>query len=149
MRELDILNDFLNGTLSGTVYLKQPKGLVDEQRPSYVCKLHKSIYGLKQAPRASFQWLISFLLKNGFTDSHTDSSLFICTQDADVRLVYVDDLIITGSNPSLLDSMVSKLSNAFKLRDLGSLIYFLGIEVHHQNGGLFVDSTEVSLLSSC
>lgn len=50
-------------------------------------------------------------------------------------LVYVDNIIITGSNPSVVQHFITSLSREFAIRDLGSLNYFLGVEViPHQQG---------------
>lgn len=132
LRQLDISNAFLNGNLTEIVYMEQPKGFIDERCPSHACELHESIYGLKQASRAWFQCLINFLLQHGLYDSHTNNSLFIFHHNGDMLyiLVYVDDLILTGSSQDLMHYMVSLLSSAFKLRDIENLSYFLGIEVH-------------------
>lgn len=66
VRQLDINNAFLQGTLTDDVYVKQPPGFVDPAYPSHVCKLKKALYGLKQAPRAWYMELKSHLLAAGF-----------------------------------------------------------------------------------
>jgi len=53
-------------------------------------------------------------------------------------LVYVDDIIFTGNNPSFIKSLVTKLKSEFCLKDLGSLDYFLGIEVRPQPNGALI-----------
>lgn len=62
LRQLDIKNAFLQGNLDEDVYIAQPSGFVDRERPHYVCKLRKALYGLKQAPRAWYMELRTFLI---------------------------------------------------------------------------------------
>ena len=131
LRQLDVQNAFLHGDLKETVYLRQPPGFVDPARPDHVCLLHKSLYGLKQAPRAWFQRLSKALCLLGFRGSTTDPSLFIYSSAGTFlyMLVYVDDIILTGNNPTAVDHVVNNLSSTFALQDMGPLSYFLGIEV--------------------
>ena len=44
-------------------------------------------------------------------------------------LIYVDDILITGSSCDELEDFIKLFSYAFALKDLGKLSYFLGIEV--------------------
>ena len=44
-------------------------------------------------------------------------------------LVYVDNLIITGSDPSLVDTIIRQLDSKFSTKDLGVLSFFCGVEV--------------------
>jgi len=120
--------------------MKQPPGFVYSALPSHVCRLHKSLYGLKQAPRAWYTRLNDFLLSIGFRASKVDTSLFIFSVGADIcyLLVYVDDILLTGSNSLLLQRLIQLLSSEFKLRDLGSVHYFLGIEVQFTSMGLML-----------
>ena len=74
----------------------------------YVSRLHKAIYGLKQAPWAWYQAHRTFLLNLNFVTSREDSSLFVYSRSNALIyfLVYVDDLIITSSYPSLVDNII-------------------------------------------
>jgi len=77
LRQLDVNNAFLHGTLHEEVFISQPPGYVHPQYPNHICKLKKSIYGLKQAPRAWYIELTTFLIQCGFQKSLADASLFI------------------------------------------------------------------------
>jgi len=147
IHQLDIHNAFLNGVLDEEVYMKQPPGFVDSALPSNVCRLHKSLYGLKQAPRAWHTRLNDFLLSIGFRASKVDTSLFIFSVGVDIcyLLVYVDDILLTGSNSFMLQRLIQLLSSEFKLHDLGSVHYFLGIEVQSTSMGLMLRQHKYTL----
>jgi histone deacetylase 1/2 len=136
IQQLDVNNAFLNGILDEEVYMTQPPGFEDHDS-TLVCKLNKALYGLKQAPRQWFERLQNALLHLGFHSSKCDPSLFIYTSQGNTvyLLVYVDDIIITSSNTTLLQSLIQKLNKEFSLKHLGSLDYFLGIEVNHLPSG--------------
>jgi histone deacetylase 1/2 len=86
LKQLDVNNAFLNGSLSEEVYMVQPQGF-DASDPTLVCKLNKALYGLKQAPRQWFDKLTTTLLQFGFKASKCDPSLFIFTKDR--QIVYL------------------------------------------------------------
>ena len=77
LRQLDVNNAFLQGSLSEDVFMAQPPGFLNSQYPSHVCKLNKAIYGLRQAPRAWYTELRNYLLSVDFVNSKSDASLFI------------------------------------------------------------------------
>lgn len=128
---MDVNNAFLQGRLSENVFIAQPPGFVNHDHPSYICKLLKAIYGLKQAPRAWYHELRQFLLASAFKNSHSDTSLFVLRSSHHVLylLLYVNDIIVTGSNDAFVLQLVECLAQRFSLKDLGSLSYFLGVEV--------------------
>ena len=140
INQLDINNAFFYGALNETVYMLQPPGFKDSNKPGHVCQLRKAIYGLKQAPRAWYSALKNAILHFGFKNSHADSSLFIFQHESIVCyfLVYMDDLVITGNNSDFVNSIVKQLGCKFSLKDMGSLHYFLGMEVIPIPRGLFL-----------
>ena len=143
LRQLDVNNAFLQGKLEDDVLMTQPSGFQDHSNPTAVCKLHKAIYGLKQAPRAWYNELKTFLLQSGFTNSLADASLFVYNHSNVLlyMLVYVDDLIITGSNTDHLNRFIQSLATRFSLKDFGALSYFLGMEVQRNSRGLYLTQT--------
>lgn len=106
----------------------QPPGFEAPQAPQLVCKLHKALYGLKQALRAWFEKLHGALMALGFTSARSDQALFVRISSKSViyLLVYVDDILITGNNPSDVNSLIQDLNREFALKDLGNLNFFLG-----------------------
>ncbi|KAJ4769263.1 hypothetical protein LUZ62_053520 [Rhynchospora pubera] len=141
--QLDVNNAFLHGTLDETVFMTQPPGFSDHNFPHYVCKLNKAIYGLKQAPRAWFSKLKNFLLSHQFNCSQANNSLFILHKGNTLiyLLVYVDDILITGNDPSAVHALMQSLDHKFSLKNLGNLNHFLGIQVTYQSSEMHLSQT--------
>jgi hypothetical protein len=140
MKQIDIENALLHGLLSEYVHMEQPPGFTHPSYPHHVCKLQKALYGLKQAPRAWFARLSGKLLQLGFLGSKADSSLFIYRTAVVTMylLIYVDDIIIASSVPVAIDDLLQLLSIDFAVKDLGTLHYFLGVEVLPMKDGLLL-----------
>lgn len=144
IKQLDVSNAFLHGIIDEDVYMRQPLGYKDPAHPSFVCKLSKALYGLRQAPRAWFSIFLGFLLQQGFTQSKSDSTLFVKKTASEITLVlmYVDNILITGSSSSFITNLISVLSSKFVMKDLGSLSYFLGIEVLYHGSSIILSQTK-------
>lgn len=121
-------NTFLQDTLTDEFYVTQPPGFVDPDPLHHVCKLNKDLYGLKHAPRDWYEELKSYLIKAGFSNSISDTSLFTYIRGKDICyvLVYVDDIVVTRSTDTLVTRVISELARSFSIKDLGHLSYFLG-----------------------
>jgi hypothetical protein len=144
---LDVQNAFLHGILSEEVYMRQPSGFIDPNYPNHVCKLHKSLYGLKQAPRQWFTRFSDYLEELGFCESKADYSLFTF-QKGDlliILLIYVDDILITGTSSSYIFSLIQNLGRLFSMKDLGPLHYFLGLEAVYSTTGLHLTQTKYTM----
>ncbi|RVX22042.1 Retrovirus-related Pol polyprotein from transposon RE2 [Vitis vinifera] len=146
LHQMDVHNAFLHGDLEEEVYMKLPPGF-ERSDPNLVCRLRKSLYGLKQAPRCWFSKLVTALKGYGFLQSYSDYSLFTYTTgNVQINvLVYVDDLIISGNDSAALKTFKAYLSDCFKMKDLGVLKYFLGIEVARSSAGLFLCQRKYTL----
>ncbi|CAL1361803.1 unnamed protein product [Linum trigynum] len=121
--------------------MQLPSGFpVDEGSEGMVCKLKKSLYGLKQASRQWFAKLTGSLLKNRFSQSSSDYSMFVKRVQGRIVivLVYVDDIILAGPRLGDLEAVKLFLKRDFKIKDLGSLKYFLGLEVTRNSSGISV-----------
>ena len=142
--QLDVNNAFLQGPLDEEVYMLQPPGMIDKDKPNHVWKLKKVVYGLKQAPRAWYQALKDFLIIIGFKNSLADASLFILQTGSSFIyiLIYVDDIVITGSHAQELQKVTTKLAAKFSLKELGELSYFLGMEATRTEKGLHLTQTK-------
>jgi len=122
------------------VYCSQPTGFEHPERPNAVCLLSCSLYGLRQAPRQWFLRFIAYVTSLGFVQSCANSSLFVLRHGADTAylLLYVDDIILSASSSRLLQHIIAKLKLEFAIKDLGSLRFFLGIDVQRDDGGFFL-----------
>ena len=72
--------------------------------------------------------------------SHYDYASFLRHTDKCIilLLLYVDDMIITSDDLSGIKELKDILSLQFKMKDLGHLSYFLGLEITHSINGLYI-----------
>jgi len=106
----------------------------------------------KHRGNGSLSWLLPYSTMV-FFQSPLDHSLFIYRKGGVILalLIYVNDLILTGNNPVCCHIFKSNLQQCFKLKDLGALKYFLGIEAARSSQGLFLSQRKYALdiLSEC
>ena len=77
IHHMDVKTAFLNGSLDCEIYMSQPEGFVDPDRPNHVCKLKKSIYGLKQSARCLNTTLDEYLKSVGYHKSNADGCIYV------------------------------------------------------------------------
>ncbi|GJU83428.1 retrovirus-related pol polyprotein from transposon TNT 1-94 [Tanacetum coccineum] len=147
--QMDVKIVFLNGNLREEVYVSQPDGFVDLDKPNYVYKLKKALYGLKQAPRAWYDMLSSFLISNDFSKGSVDPTLFIRREGKELLLVqiYVDDIIFAASTPELCDLFAKIKCSKFKMSMMGKISFFLGLQISQSPRGIFINQSKYALES--
>ena len=102
---------------------------------SRVCKLKKSLYGLKQSPRAWFENFTRSVKDQGY--AHAESDIIL--------IVYVNDIILTGDDLIEMERLKKSLASSFKIKDLGTLRYFLRMEIARSRKGLVVSQRKYVL----
>ena len=136
LHQMDVKTAYLHAPIDRDIYMEQPEGY-EKEGGELVCKLEKSIYGLKQSGRNWNEMLHTCLVDDYFIQNPTDH----CVYSKDSReagkviiVIWVDDLIIAASNRESLKAVKSMLSTRFKMKDLGSLKYFLGMDFSQSDG---------------
>ncbi|XP_052308549.1 uncharacterized mitochondrial protein AtMg00810-like [Populus trichocarpa] len=118
----------------------QPRGFEVRGQEEKVYLLKKALYGLKQAPRAWYSRIDDHLHKLGFVKSLSEATLYVKGADANLIIVsvYVDDLLVTGSNKTQIEEFKAEMFDVFEMTDLGLMSYFLGMEVKQSDDGIFI-----------
>ncbi|KAL6323788.1 hypothetical protein AAG906_002256 [Vitis piasezkii] len=148
IHHLDVKSAFLNGVLEEDIYVEQPEGFQVLGCEDKVYKLHKALYGLKQAPRAWYSRIDAYLLQQGFKRSESKATLYVLKVQEEVQLIvslYVDDLLVTGCNSKILKQFMVQMESEFEMSNLGEMKYFLGMEIHQCEAGIFISQQKYAL----
>ncbi|GJX58794.1 zinc finger, CCHC-type containing protein [Tanacetum coccineum] len=103
-------------------YMNQPQGFIMSGNENKVCKLIKSLYGLKQAPKQWHQKFDEVVLSNGYLLNQADKcvySKFDETGKGVIICLYVDDMLIFGTDQVQVDLTKEFLSSRFSMKDMG------------------------------
>jgi len=142
--QMDVKSAFLNGFIQEEVYVDQPPGFENSEKPNHVLKLKKALYGLKQAPRAWYERLSKFLLEKDFSRGKLDTTIFIKRKLNDILLVqiYVDNIIFGSTNDSLCKEFSQDMQSEFEMSMMGELKFFLGLQIKQTKNGIFINQSK-------
>lgn len=139
VHQMDVKTAYLHAPIDCELYMEQPEGfeVKSETGEKLVCKLNKSLYGLKQSGRNWNKMLHDFLSENGFIQNPADHCVYskdTSNGEKIIVIIWVDDLIIAGSNSQTIQNVKCILGSKFKMKDLGQLKHFLGIDFTQTDG---------------
>ena len=108
---MDVKSTFLNDDLKEEVYVHQPSGFVIPGKEGKVVRLRKALYGLRQAPRAWNAKLDSTMKGMCFEQSPHEAAIYRRGRGRKALLVgvYVDDLVITGTEEVEIEAFKEKM----------------------------------------
>lgn len=141
---MDVKTAFLNGELDEEIYMNQPDGFVIKGHEGKVCKLLKSLYGLKQAPKQWHEKFDKTLTSAGFVVNEADKCVYYRHGGGEgvILCLYVDDILIFGTNLKVIEEFKTFLSKCFDMKDLGVVDVILNIKLVRGDNG------EITLLQS-
>jgi len=145
--QLDVKSAFLNGILQEEIYVEQPAGFEIQGKEDKVYLLKKALYGLKQAPRAWYGRIDDYLTGVGFQKSLSEATLYVKSINNDVIIIslYVDDLLVTGSNTEQVEHFKLNMMEVFEMTDLGLMSFFLGMEILQGKDEIFICQKKYSM----
>ncbi|GKA98456.1 retrovirus-related pol polyprotein from transposon TNT 1-94 [Tanacetum coccineum] len=137
--QMDVKSAFLNSFINEEVYVAQPPGFIDFEKPDHVYKLKEALYGLKQAPKAWYDRLKAFLIKHEYKMGMIDNTLFTKKKSSNLIIVqiYVDDIIFGSTYQDICDEFAKIMHDEFEMSMMGELNFFLGLQIKQIKDGIF------------
>ena len=128
---MDVKTAFLNGNLEEEIYMEQPERFIVLGQENKVCRLVKSLYGLKQALKQWYEKFNNVMMSNGFKTNECDKCVYVkdTSKGCVIICLYVDDILIMGSNNEIIKTTKKILNNMFDMKDMGVAYIILGIKI--------------------
>ena len=132
--QMDVVVAFLQSLIDKDVFVDPTPG--HDPRDSttgevMVYKLQRSLYGLAKSPVLWYDTIDGVLVVIGFRPTQSDPCVY--THGSGVTLViltlYVDDILVTGKDPTLVEQKKIELKERFEMTGMGEVSHILGMEV--------------------
>ncbi len=146
LHQMDVKTAYLNAPIDCEIYIEQPEGyeVKSHTNEKLVCKLERSLYGLKQSGRNWNKVLHDYLTKNKFVQNQADHCVYTREMEHNkvIMVIWIDDLIIAASDENSLNDVKDMLAVRFKMKDLGKLGHFLGIDFNQSEDCVTMSQTK-------
>ncbi|GKF23992.1 zinc finger, CCHC-type containing protein, partial [Tanacetum coccineum] len=126
------------------IFKRKLKGFIMPGNENKVCKLIKSLYGLKQAPKQWHQKFDDVVLSNGYLFNQADKCVYSKFDESGKGVViclYVDDMLIFGTDQVQVDMTKEFLSSKFSIKDMEEADVILGIRIKHESNGIAISQS--------
>nr|GEV25122.1 retrovirus-related Pol polyprotein from transposon TNT 1-94 [Tanacetum cinerariifolium] len=135
--QMDVKSALLNGFINEEVYVAQPPGFIDFEKPNHVYRIKKALCGLKQAPKAWYDRLKAFLIKHDYTMGMIYNTLFTKKKDSNIIIVqiYVDDIIFGSTCQEMCDDFANIMHDQFEMSMMEELNFLLGLQIKQLEDG--------------
>ncbi|GJT07486.1 retrovirus-related pol polyprotein from transposon TNT 1-94 [Tanacetum coccineum] len=142
--QMDVKSAILNGFINEEVYVAQPPGIIDFEKPDHVYKLKKALYGLKQAPNAWYGRLKAILIKHEYNMRMVNNTLFTKKKSSNLIIVqiYVDDIIFGSTCQDMCDDFAKIMHDEFEMSMIGEINFFLGLQIKQMEDGIFFNQSK-------
>jgi hypothetical protein len=119
----------LNGYLKEEIFVKQHEGFSIARQEKKVYQIKKALYDLKQGPGTWYSRINAYFENLGFERSLSESTLYIKEVYGQILVVslYIDDLLIKGSNKELIDKFKEEMKVVFEMINLRRMTFFFGM----------------------
>nr|GEW16524.1 copia protein [Tanacetum cinerariifolium] len=137
--QMDVKSAFLNGFINVEVYVAQPPGFIDFEKPDHVYKLKKVLYGFKQAPKAWYGRFKAFLIKHEYKIGMVDNTLFTKKKSSNLIIIqiYVDDILFGSTCQDICDEFEKIMHDEFEMSMMDELNFFLRLQIKQMENGLW------------
>ena len=114
--------------------MEQPERFVHSRNKK---KLVKSLCGLKQAPKQWHEEFDSVVFSNGFVHNGADKCMYskFTKEYGVIVCLYMDDMLIFGTNMKGACETKKYLSSMFQMKDLNEVDTILGIKIKRHSEG--------------
>ena len=147
--QMDVVVAFLQAHIDKDVYVKPAPGHHPRDPKTgevMVYKFERSLYGLAQSPVLWYDTIDGVLIVIGFSPTHSDPCVYVhgSGDTLIILTLYVDDILLTGKDPVLVDQKKRELKERFEMTDMGEVTRILGMEVKrdYDQGTLAITQTD-------
>jgi hypothetical protein len=165
IHQMDVYTAFLGVDLEEVIYMHLPQGYVrlvqtgsryndprlTKTLQKMVLRLRKSLCGQKQSSHVWCGTFKDFVVSIGFVTSRVDGGLFVLRGKEDYRIVfaavvlYVEDLLIIA-NEGLIRHIKDRMKKRFRMDDLGSVSFHLGMNIERNREHHTIDMNQLSYI---